>query len=101
MTHITPLLTIPEAAERLGGVPKKSLQTLAKEHRVLHRLGNTPYVDEADLPKLKRLCLEKENRRASTSAPQGEASRDGTSDTADANTPQVALQATLKALSER
>ena len=96
-----PLLTIPEAAKKLGGVPHKTLRRVAEDNDLLIKFGRTPMVEASALPKIIDLCRVRKSRRASTSAPQGEASRAGTSDTADVSTPQDALKATLKALSGR
>lgn len=96
-----PLLTIPEAAKKLGGVAQKTLRRVAEDNDLLIKFGRTPMVEASALPKIIDLCRVKKTRRAYTSAPQGEASRAGISDTADANTPQAALKATLAALSER
>lgn len=50
------LITIPEAAERLGGVPVKPLATAARAHGLLIRIGSSSFVREDELTELIEKC---------------------------------------------
>ena len=59
------LLTIAEAAGLLG-VPKDSLRSAAKQHRLLVRMGRAIRIDPNDIPELIRKCQETPKVHAST-----------------------------------
>lgn len=58
------LLTIEQAAEELG-VPSGSLKSAARQHGLLVKMGRAIRVDLNDLPRLIKLCQEKQREPAS------------------------------------
>lgn len=50
------LISIPEAAERLGGVPVKPLASAALAHGLLIRIGSSSFVQESELGELIERC---------------------------------------------
>ena len=62
------LLTIDEAADQLG-VPAGSLETAARRHGFLVKMGRATRIDPDTLGELIKLCRENPQARDSTSAP--------------------------------
>ena len=81
-----PLLSIDEAAEKLG-VPKGSLRSAAEAHGLLICMGRTRKISPDDLPELIEKCRNAPKAPASTG---GKTSLSGSSATLDARTDRPA-----------
>lgn len=64
------LITIEQAADRIGGVPKKPLANTALAHGLLIRIGASSYLKESELDQLIEACRVKPTPTDVTSKPQ-------------------------------
>lgn len=62
------LLTLAEAAERLG-VPRGSLETAARKHGYIVRMGRARRIDPNDIEELVRKCRDTQKDHGCTATP--------------------------------
>jgi len=99
---IPTLLTLQEAAARLGKVTARALRTEARKGRLhLTRVAGKDYVTESDLGEMIERCRAAQRGLGCGSIAAQGGSPHGSSSTPDASTAQAAAKATVQALRER
>ena len=79
MWRDVPLMSIPEAAKKLG-VAKRGLRRAAEQHGLLVRIGRKPMINPNSLPELIEKCRENPRVHASTGTKSAGSSMSATAD---------------------
>ncbi|CAN0459848.1 unnamed protein product, partial [Phaeothamnion confervicola] len=102
MADLPRLMTLQEAADKLGGgITARALRTEARNGRLhLTRVAGKYYVTESDLAGMLTSCRDAQKAPGSGCTNETTASRPGSSSMPDASMAQTAARATALALKE-